>query len=73
VQNANWSVTDDRIAITDFWGGDTVCSGPNGQPEDENDVFTALRSARHWQVADDTLTLSGSDGRALLTATRQAA
>jgi heat shock protein HslJ len=67
---ANWSVTGDRIVISDFWGVDTVCSGPNGQFEDEGDVFAALRDARRWRVDGDTVTLLSGSGAVLLTATR---
>jgi heat shock protein HslJ len=71
-RGAHWSVTGDRLALSEFWGPDTECSASSGQAEDEADVLAALRAARSWSITPATLTLVLSDdaGGVLMRATR---
>jgi heat shock protein HslJ len=67
----SWSVTGDRLVITDLFSTEMYCTSPEGVTEQETQYLTALRTATRWQVEAGTLTLASGEGRGrpLVTAT----
>ena len=59
-----WSVTGDRVTVSDLFWTEMYCTEPAGVTEQEVEYFRSLGNATRWQVeSDGTLILASGEGR----------